>query len=68
VYPALARLERDGYVRSAWEDEVSAHRQGRPARRYYHTTAPGVRALAETADHYRSLLPPIGRRTARART
>ena len=21
VYPALSRLERDGYVRSAWEDE-----------------------------------------------
>ena len=23
VYPALSRLERDGYVRSAWEDEQS---------------------------------------------
>ena len=25
VYPALGRLERDGYVRSAWEDEAAAH-------------------------------------------
>ena len=31
VYPALSRLERDGYVRSAWEDERRAH-QGRPPR------------------------------------
>ena len=55
VYPALSRLERDGYVRSAWEDEVRAHREGRPARRYYRITAPGVRALNDTRDYYRKL-------------
>lgn len=57
VYPALSRLERDGYLRSAWEDEAAAHREGRPARRYYRVTAPGAKALAAAADYYRSLLP-----------
>ena len=64
VYPALARLERDGYLRSSWEDEATAHRDGRPARRYYRLTAPGVRALDEAAAHYRGALPV---RPARAR-
>jgi PadR family transcriptional regulator PadR len=45
VYPALRRLERDGYVRSHWEAERTATREGRPARRYYELTAAGVKAL-----------------------
>ena len=45
VYPALRRLERDGYVRSHWEAEGTATREGRPARRYYELTASGVMAL-----------------------
>jgi PadR family transcriptional regulator PadR len=57
VYPALSRLERDGYVRSAWEDRRAAHKDGRPARRYYRITAPGSRALRDAVDYYRSLLP-----------
>lgn len=57
VYPALSRLERDGYVKSAWEDEREAHADGRPARRYYKLTAPGVKALAEAVSFYRALLP-----------
>jgi PadR family transcriptional regulator PadR len=57
VYPALSRLERDGLVRSAWENEQDAHADGRPARRYYKLTAPGVKALAEATSYYRSLLP-----------
>jgi PadR family transcriptional regulator len=57
VYPALSRLERDGYVRSSWEDERRAHRDGRPARRYYRVTAPGVRALGESMAYYRALIP-----------
>lgn len=62
VYPALSRLERDGYVRSAWEDEQRAHREGRPARRYYRITAPGTRALEEAVGYYRSLIPLKGAR------
>lgn len=57
VYPALSRLERDGYVKSAWENEVDAHQAGRPARRYYRLTAPGVKALKASVAHYRALLP-----------
>jgi PadR family transcriptional regulator PadR len=57
VYPALSRLERDGYLRSAWEDEQRAHREGRPARRYYRITAAGARALSDALAYYRALLP-----------
>jgi PadR family transcriptional regulator, regulatory protein PadR len=57
VYPALSRLERDGFLRSAWEDEARAHKAGRPARRYYRVTAPGTRALSDTLAYYRSLIP-----------
>ena len=65
VYPALSRLERDGLVKSAWENEHEAHADGRPARRYYKLTAPGVKALTEAAAHYRSLLPAAKPRTVR---
>lgn len=50
VYPALRRLERDGYLRSRWEPERSAARDGRPARRYYELTASGVKALDTALD------------------
>lgn len=57
VYPALSRLERDGYVRSDWEDERAAHADKRPPRRYYRVTAPGVRALEAELKRYRALGP-----------
>jgi PadR family transcriptional regulator, regulatory protein PadR len=65
VYPALGRLERDGLVKSAWENEQDAHAEGRPARRYYKLTAPGIRALSDAAAFYRSLLPAGKPRPAR---
>ena len=65
VYPALGRLERDGLVKSAWENEQEAHADGRPARRYYKLTAPGARSLAEAASFYRAMLPATKPRTAR---
>jgi PadR family transcriptional regulator PadR len=65
VYPALSRLERDGLVKSAWENEQDAHAEGRPARRYYKLTAPGARALADAASYYRAMLPAAKPRTAR---
>lgn len=61
VYPALSRLERDGYASSSWEAEAAAHAEGRPARRYYRVTAPGLRALSQATDHYRTLLPALHR-------
>jgi DNA-binding PadR family transcriptional regulator len=67
VYPALSRLERDGYVRSDWENETSAHEEGRPARRYYRTTAAGEKVLATSLARYRLLLPLDAKRS-RGRT
>ena len=60
VYPALGRLERDGYVRSKWESQVVAQREKRPPRRYYEITASGARALAESAEHYRTVSVRLG--------
>jgi PadR family transcriptional regulator PadR len=69
VYPALSRLERDGYVRSHWEDPVKAHGDRRPPRRYYRVTPNGERVLADALDRFHSLKPVragLGR-TARAK-
>jgi PadR family transcriptional regulator PadR len=52
VYPALERLEELGYVRSRWEDEALAHKEARPARRYFEITAQGSRALVEGLARY----------------
>ena len=65
VYPALSRLERDGYLRSSWESEADAFAAGRPARRNYRVTAAGVHALRQSLEAYRALLPL---RPARARS
>jgi hypothetical protein len=46
-------------VRSSWEDERRAHKDGRPARRYYRVTAAGARVLSEAVDYYRLLLPGV---------
>ena len=60
VYPALGRLERDGFVRSKWEAHAVAQREKRPPRRYYEVTASGSRALAESAEHYRTFAAQFG--------
>ena len=60
VYPALGRLERDGFVRSKWEAHAVAQREKRPPRRYYEVTASGSRALAESAEHYRTIGAQFG--------
>ena len=61
VYPALERLEELGHVRSRWEDEAAAHRDGRPARRYFELTPQGIRALTEALARY-----PLLRATVRS--
>ncbi|GAA0959964.1 PadR family transcriptional regulator [Actinocorallia libanotica] len=52
LYKALGRLEDFGLLTSRWEDAEAA--EGRPRRRLYELTAPGVRAaeqaLAEQRD------------------
>jgi DNA-binding PadR family transcriptional regulator len=52
VYPALERLEDLAYVRSRWEDDAVAHRDGRPARRYFEITPLGSRALGDALARY----------------
>jgi DNA-binding PadR family transcriptional regulator len=47
VYPTLGRLKTSGLVRSHWEDQRVAEREGRPRRRYYELTPAGARALQE---------------------
>ena len=46
VYPALRKLEEKGHIAGHWEEASGAHREGRPARRYYRITPEGEAALA----------------------
>ena len=57
VYPTLDRLEQQGLLTSRWEDEAAAHAEGRPARRYFQLTAPGVAALEAALQKHRHLRP-----------
>src|SRR5215469_17066386 len=41
IHPILARLEGLGWVESHWED-IDAHAEGRPQRRYYRMTEDGA--------------------------
>lgn len=57
VYPALDRLENLGLLVSHWEDEVAAHAEGRPARRYFRLTRRGAAALESALERFRALTP-----------
>ena len=52
VYPALRRLERDGLIRSEWEEQALADEQLRPARKYYTVTALGAAAMQSLYKRY----------------
>ena len=60
VYPTLERLEAGGLLNSTWEDAAAAHREGRPARRYFRLTARGAEALASALERYKALRPIPG--------
>jgi DNA-binding PadR family transcriptional regulator len=60
VYPALERLEAQGYLKSTWEDEATARKDGRPARRYFTLTASGTTALSGALARYKALRPIRG--------
>lgn len=45
IYPALRRLEEDGLVKSAWQEQTGERR-----RRVYELTAKGRKALAAQRD------------------
>jgi len=55
VYPALRRLEQAGLVRSKWEDQDTARKDQRPARKYYELTSGGREILSEAVNRYRVL-------------
>jgi PadR family transcriptional regulator, regulatory protein PadR len=47
LYKALARLEREGFLGSRWEDPSVGAAESRPRRRFYRLTLEGEGALAE---------------------
>jgi PadR family transcriptional regulator len=52
AYPILRRLELSKLVRSHWEGERRAHRDGRPPRRYYELTEEGKDVLASAVERF----------------
>lgn len=52
VYPAVRRLERDGLIRSKWEEQELADEAQRPPRKYYRLTKPGRLALESARQRY----------------
>ncbi len=68
VYPALSRLERDGFVTSSWESVAAAREEGRPPRRYYRVTRDGVRTLNDALERLKSLKPVPERVWARGKS
>ena len=55
VYPALRRLEDEGYLTSEWEEPSIAQSEPRPPRKYYELTRAGRVALADAVKRYRLL-------------
>jgi PadR family transcriptional regulator PadR len=55
VYPALRRLQRVGWLESAWEDAELAHAENRPQRRYYQLTGAGLHHLREARQRFPGL-------------
>jgi PadR family transcriptional regulator PadR len=56
VYPALGRLEHEGWLTSEVED-VDPACAGRPARRIYTLTNAGMAGATQAAQRYRAALP-----------
>jgi PadR family transcriptional regulator PadR len=52
VYPALRRLERDGFLRSHQEQQSIADAEQRPVRKYYKLTPSGRTALYPVRERY----------------
>jgi PadR family transcriptional regulator PadR len=49
LYPILARLEGEGWVKSRWEEPEHQETEHRPRRRYYSLTADGVLGIRQLA-------------------
>jgi transcriptional regulator len=55
LYPALHRLERQGWVRSEWKQSESNQRA-----RYYRITAAGKKQLAEDLSRWEQMVEIMG--------
>ena len=58
VYPILARLEKAGWVTSAWED-IDESLAGRRRRRYYRLTAFGLDKSRRLLEETRQMFPNL---------
>ncbi len=52
VYPALRRMETEGWISSEWEPERKAMAEQRPARKYYRITRVGSEILEQSQQRY----------------
>jgi DNA-binding PadR family transcriptional regulator len=68
VYPALSRLERDGFVTSSWESVTVARAEGRPPRRYYTATDAGLKTMNDSLRTLHALRPVRTPRLSPARS
>lgn len=68
VYPALSRLERDGFVTSSWESVTVARAEGRPPRRYYTVTEAGLKTMNDALRTLHALRPVRTPRLSPARS
>ena len=57
LYPALHRLQRDGFIASRWEKAAGQSRE----HKYYRLTAAGRRQLTRQASKWEELVAAIGR-------
>jgi PadR family transcriptional regulator PadR len=55
IYPALRRLEALELVRSDWEKDLKARKEGRPRRRYYELTKTGKQQLREAEARFHAV-------------
>jgi PadR family transcriptional regulator, regulatory protein PadR len=57
LYPALHRLQRDGFITSRWDKAPDKNRE----HKYYRLTAAGLRQLARQESRWDELVRAIGR-------
>ncbi len=58
LYRALARLEKQGLLRSQWEDDLPAD-ENRPRRRLYQLNGAGAAAFSELVPHTGRVFPSL---------
>lgn len=64
VYPALRRMEGEGWIGSQWEAEKKAIAEQRPPRKYYRITRAGAQVLEQSQKRY-PLLAKLADKSAR---